>query len=116
MAVLAPIPNARVSTATAVNPGAFASTRSPWRRSCQSVCIGTPLKSAEISADFLPNRRSDKSLWHQSFSARQEAGGVPGMSGIGKRLSRNRTPILSLFLKLGILAFNLGVTMALRSR
>jgi hypothetical protein len=38
------------------------------------------------------------------------------MSGIGKRLSRNRTPILSLFLKLGILAFNLGVTMALRSR
>jgi len=32
MAVLAPMPNASVATAAAVNPGAFSSTRTAWRR------------------------------------------------------------------------------------
>jgi hypothetical protein len=34
-----------VSTATAVKPGDFVSMRKPYFKSCQSVRIGTPLKS-----------------------------------------------------------------------
>src|SRR5580693_6180088 len=39
IAVLAPIPRARVSTATAANPGDLASIRIPYFRSCQSVSM-----------------------------------------------------------------------------
>jgi hypothetical protein len=39
IAVFAPIPSASVNTAIAVNPGFFANIRSPYRASCQSVCI-----------------------------------------------------------------------------
>src|SRR5260370_16209430 len=39
IAVFAPIPSASVKTATTVNPGLFASTRIPKRRSCQMVLI-----------------------------------------------------------------------------
>ncbi|MGA7223509.1 MAG: hypothetical protein WBX16_11665, partial [Candidatus Acidiferrales bacterium] len=31
--------------ATAANPGDFASCRKPYRKSCQSVCTGTPPES-----------------------------------------------------------------------
>src|SRR5882762_2519758 len=37
IAVLAPMPRASVKTATAVNPGFFASIRKAYRMSCQSV-------------------------------------------------------------------------------
>src|ERR1700687_1638904 len=39
IAVLAPMPRASVKTATAVNPGIFASIRKAYRMSCQSVPI-----------------------------------------------------------------------------
>src|SRR6266566_1166707 len=39
IAVLAPIPRASVRTATAVNPGFFASIRKAYRMSCQSVAM-----------------------------------------------------------------------------
>src|SRR5262245_17173930 len=39
MAVFAPMPNARVRTATNVNPGAFTSIRSPYFTSCHRVSI-----------------------------------------------------------------------------
>src|SRR3989442_11352396 len=39
IAVLAPMPSARVNTATDVNPGLFASIRAAYRRSCQMVLI-----------------------------------------------------------------------------
>ncbi len=43
MAVLAPIPRARVSTATRVKPGLLASLRQPYRRSAQTdPIIATP--------------------------------------------------------------------------
>src|ERR1700680_3825670 len=42
MAVLAPMPSARVRTATRVKPGFFTSMRRPKRRSCQSVPIFVP--------------------------------------------------------------------------
>src|ERR1700720_2417391 len=42
MAVLAPIPSARVSTATAVKPGLFRSRRAAKRRSVAIVSIGAP--------------------------------------------------------------------------
>src|SRR4029077_18913644 len=42
IAVFAPTPKARESTATLVKPGLFQSTRSPCRTSCNSVVIATP--------------------------------------------------------------------------
>src|SRR5437868_8413601 len=42
IAVFAPTPNARESTATIVKPGLFQSTRSPYPISCNSVVITTP--------------------------------------------------------------------------
>ena len=39
IAVLAPMPRARVSTATAVKPGFFASILIPYRKSCTSDVI-----------------------------------------------------------------------------
>src|SRR3984893_13567653 len=42
IAVFAPTPKARESTATIVKPGLFQSTRSPYRISCNSVVIKTP--------------------------------------------------------------------------
>ena len=39
MAVLAPIPSARVSTATAVKPGFLANILIPYRKSCSSDVI-----------------------------------------------------------------------------
>src|SRR5215467_3257080 len=39
IAVFAPTPNARESTATIANPGLFRSTRSPYRTSCNSVVM-----------------------------------------------------------------------------
>src|SRR5437667_10817312 len=39
MAVLAPMPSASVSIATALTPGFFDSIRRPYRRSCQTVSI-----------------------------------------------------------------------------
>ena len=42
IAVFAPTPNARESTATIVKPGLFQSTRSPYRTSCNNVVIKTP--------------------------------------------------------------------------
>src|SRR6266852_5065692 len=39
MAVFAPMPSARVSTATAAKALFFASERAPWRKSCQIVCM-----------------------------------------------------------------------------
>ena len=41
-AVFAPIPSARESSATEVNPGLFRKSRTPYRRSCQSVSIFSP--------------------------------------------------------------------------
>ena len=37
--MFAPMPSANVSTTIAVTPELFASMRSPYRTSCQSVCI-----------------------------------------------------------------------------
>ena len=42
IAVFAPTPKARESTATIVKPGLFQSTRSPYRISCNNVVIKTP--------------------------------------------------------------------------
>src|SRR6185369_5867131 len=42
MAVLAPIPTARVKTAMAVKPGWRDSVRAAKRRSCRIVCIDSP--------------------------------------------------------------------------
>src|SRR5436853_4883736 len=42
IAVFAPTPNARESTATIVKPGRFQSTRSAYRMSCNSVVIDDP--------------------------------------------------------------------------
>jgi hypothetical protein len=42
IAVFAPTPKARESTATIVKPGLFQSTRSPYRISCNNVVIQTP--------------------------------------------------------------------------
>ena len=40
VALLAPMPRARTRNATVVNPGAFASVRLPYRRSCRSWRMG----------------------------------------------------------------------------
>src|ERR1700757_1266289 len=43
IAVFAPTPRARESTATIAKPGLFQSTRSAYRTSCNSVVIPTPV-------------------------------------------------------------------------
>ena len=46
ISVLAPMPSAKVMTATKVNPGLLISVRKPCRRSCQRLCTCTlPLQS-----------------------------------------------------------------------
>jgi hypothetical protein len=52
IAVFAPMPRARVSTATVVKPGDFASIRNPCRKSCQRVCIDTPPESAGLKRRY----------------------------------------------------------------
>ena len=47
IAVFTPTPSASVTTATSVNPGRCASTRSPYLMSCNSVCIATSMRNAE---------------------------------------------------------------------
>jgi hypothetical protein len=42
IAVFAPTPKARESTATIAKPGLFRITRSPYRTSCKSVVMQTP--------------------------------------------------------------------------
>src|SRR5260370_20828047 len=58
--------------AIAANPGDFASMRSPYFKSCQSVCIGTPLKSKEPSAHILPTFLLVKSICHLSLSTHRQ--------------------------------------------
>src|SRR5262249_26774100 len=48
IAVLAPMPNASVITATRVNPGFFSSIRKPKRRSCQSICIISSSENSHV--------------------------------------------------------------------
>src|SRR5579863_4565035 len=50
MAVLAPMPSARVSTATAVNPGCLRSKRRLWRTSCASAPIRHGSQSIKMDA------------------------------------------------------------------
>jgi hypothetical protein len=53
VAVFAPTPNARDSTATLVKPGLFQSARSPYRASCNNVVIQTPLpQDVSVSSYF----------------------------------------------------------------
>src|ERR1700733_4092672 len=74
MAVFAPIPSASVRIAMAANPGDFASVRRPNLKSCQSVCIGTPLEIPELSAYALPQLLVVKSICHLHLSASGECG------------------------------------------
>src|SRR6202795_161409 len=90
IAVFAPMPSARVSTATIVKPGEFTSIRSPCRKSCQNICMARPLKSAGLKADLLPNGVL-VSLFVACVYQPVGGGAIPELSACGKRLSRNRT-------------------------
>src|SRR5579864_3090365 len=56
IAVFAPIPSASVNTAIAANAGDFLRIRNPYRISCRSVFIDTPLAIlVKEYADRIPN-------------------------------------------------------------
>jgi hypothetical protein len=50
IALLAPIPGARVSVATSVKPGVFASARAAYRKSCPSIAMDSPPALSNFSA------------------------------------------------------------------
>src|ERR1019366_6587705 len=65
IALLAPIPSARVRTAVTVNAGFLRSERAPIAKSRNDMCVTTPAVSA-LSQNGRVVRRPDGLLWHPS--------------------------------------------------
>jgi hypothetical protein len=74
-AVFAPIPNARVTTATAVNPKFLRKMRNAYLRSCQRVSIFSPQSlSSTVPANFLFVPQRDQRIDLRCPPRRNEAG------------------------------------------
>ena len=60
IAAVAPMPRARIATASAVNPGARHSTRAPYRRSRQNVMRPLTRGGGSALARFIPRPRAER--------------------------------------------------------
>jgi hypothetical protein len=91
MAVFAPIPSARVSSAMAVYPGARRKVRSAYRRSCARPIMSVLLASVRASRtatrwhSFSMARRSPKAC---RAASRAASGDIPASISSRVRISR----------------------------
>src|SRR5260221_6460947 len=79
MAVLAPIPRARVRTATKVKPGLRRRNRKAWRRSRQNEVIAFPLAVSDDGQRRMSRRRAPKTDIQRSFPGTRPPTAVGGL-------------------------------------
>src|ERR1700740_3657284 len=94
MELVAPMPRARVSTATAVNPGDLCNKRSPYRRSERRLIIDSHLKGSRVSSlpRHIPNVLRARSFHHKSKDSIELDSGFRNGCKVWRRKSLGSCP------------------------